>query len=85
MQSAYSTARTDLASEAVCISHNANASEKGIHLIIFPLAKGKLKSKLELFDFVIATVSKENFEFKPVKFRLKIDLVSHPALMEVGK
>ena len=48
--------------------------------IILPPAMGKLYSRLDYSALVRQLVyEKENSEFKSVKLRLKIDLVSYPA------
>ena len=52
---------------------------KDMNPIIFPPAMGKQEGKLGSSALVRKLVQeKENSEFKPVKRRLKIDLVSHP-------
>ena len=55
--------------------------------IILPPAMGKLNGRLGSSALVRQLVlEKENSEFKPVKLRLKIDLVSYRALAEgLGK
>ena len=55
--------------------------------IILPPAMGKYFGKLGSLVLARQPVyEKENSEFKPVKLRLKIDLVTHPALTEeLGK
>ena len=50
---------------------------------IFPPAMGRLDSSALVRQLVL---EKENSEFKPVKLRLKTDLVSYPAQAEgLGK
>ena len=61
-----------------CISHNSLG--KGMNPIILPPAMGKQQDRLGSSALVRQLVQeKENSEFKPVKLRLKIDLVSYPA------
>ena len=54
-------------------SHSVNTLKKCMHLTIPP------RLWVNDLTFIWQLVSKENYEFKPVKLRLKIDLVSHPA------
>ena len=55
--------------------------------IILPPAMGKLEGRLGSSALVRQLAKeKENSEFKPVKLRLKIDLVSYPVRAEgLGK
>ena len=62
--------------EAYSISYSTNTMRKGMNPIILPPAMGKLGS-LALVSQPVR--EKENFEYKPVKLRLKIDLVLHRA------
>ena len=67
-----------------CISHSTNTLGKGLNPNILPQAMGKQQSRLGSSALVRQLVQeKENSEFKPVKLRLKIDLVSYPARAEV--
>ena len=79
--------RVQTLNEAVCISHGTNTLIKGMRLNILSPGMGKQKVILGPLTFVGQLVKeKENFEFKFVKFHLKIDLVSHPASAEeLGK
>ena len=66
-----------------CISHSPNILGKGMNLIILPPAMGKQQGRLCSSALVRQLVqAKENSEFKPVKLRLKTDLVSYPARAE---
>ena len=50
---------------------------------ILPAAIGKIVGQTGFFDLSMATgLEKKNSKFKPVKLRLKINLVSHPACTE---
>ena len=73
--------RVQILDEAVCISHSSNTLEKCINQTI-PSIVGQTDS----LTLVWQPVKKEISEFKPVKIRLKIDLVSQPARAEgLGK
>ena len=62
--------------EAVCISHGANALERGMNQTILPLEMGKYFIRQGSLTLVWLPVwEKENSEFIPVKLRLKTDLV----------
>ena len=66
-----------------CISHSTNTLGKGMNPIILPPAMGKQQDRLGSSALVRQVVQeKENSEFKPVKLRLKIDLVSYLARAE---
>ncbi len=63
--------------------HCTNTLGKGMNPIILPPAMGKQQGRLGFSALVGQLVQeKENSEFKPVKLRLKIDLVSYPARVE---
>ena len=65
------------------VHFRANTLGKGMNLLILPPAMGKQQDGLGSSALVRQLVQeKENSEFKPVKFRLKIDLVSYPARAE---
>ena len=50
---------------------------------ILPSAMGKVVGQTWSFSFVMATsLGEESYEFKPVKPRIKNDLVSHPILAD---
>ena len=69
--------------ETDCISHSTNTLGKGMNPIILPPTMGKYEDRLGSSALVRQLVyEKENSEFKPVKLRLKIDLVSYPARAE---
>ena len=72
--------------DASCISHSTNTLAKGMNPIL-PPAMGKQQGRLRSSGLVRQLVQeKENSEFKPVKLRLKIDLMSYPARAEgLGK
>ena len=75
--------RIQILDETDCISHSTNTLGKGTNLIIQPPAMGKYLGRLGSSALVRQLVKeKENSEFKPVKLRLKIDLVSYPARAE---
>ena len=61
--------------KADCVSYCTNTLWKGMNPTIFPLAKSKIVGGNQ-------SRRRKNFEFKPVKLQLKIDLVSHPAHTE---
>ena len=63
--------RVQILDETDCISHSTNTLGEGMNPIILPPAMVRQLVK-----------EKENSEFKPVKLRLKIDLVSYPARAE---
>ncbi len=66
-----------------CISHSTNTLGKGMNPIILPPAMGKQQDRIGSSALVRQLVQeKENSEFKPVKLRLKIDLVSYPVRAE---
>ena len=71
--------RVQILDETDCISHSINTIGKGMNPVILPLTMVKKKSRLGSSATVY---EKENSEFKPVKLRLKIDLVSYPARAE---
>ena len=79
--------RVQILDEADCISHCTNTLGKGMDPIILPPAMSKRLGRLRSSALVWQLVwEKENSEFQPVKLRLKIDLVSYPAIAEgVGK
>ena len=79
--------RIQILDETDCIQHSTNTLGKGINPIILPPAMGKQQDRLGSSALVRQLVQeKENSEFKPVKLRLKIDLVSYPARAEgLGK
>ena len=75
--------RVQILDETDCISHSTNTLGKGMNPIILPPAMGKQQGRLGPSALVRQLVQeKENSEFKPVKLRLKIDLVSYPARAE---
>ena len=77
------TIRVQILDETDCISHSTNTLGKGMNPIIPPPAMGKQQDRLGSSALVRQLVQeKENSEFKPVKLRLKIDLVSYPARVE---
>ena len=70
--------RVQVLDEVVCISHNSNTHGKGINLPILPSAMGKQQSRLGSLILVWRLVKeRENSEFKSVKPRLKIVLISN--------
>ena len=73
--------------ETDCISHSTNTFGKGMNPNILPPAMSKQQGRLFSSALVGQLVQeKENSEFKPVKLRLKIDLVSHSTQAEgLGK
>ena len=81
------TTRVQILDQANCISHSTNTLGKGMNPIIFPPAMGKQQGRLGSTALVRQLIQeKENSELKPVKLRLKIDLVSYPARAEgLGK
>ena len=81
------TRRHEFKSWTDCISHSTNIFGKGMNPNIPPPATGKQQGRLGSSALVRLLVQgKENSEFKPVKLRLKIDLVSYPARAEgLGK
>ena len=65
------------------ISHSTNTLDKGMNQINLLSVMGKLLGRLGSLDLVRQPVKeKENSEFRPVKLRLKIDLVLYPARAE---
>ena len=65
------------------VHFRANTLGKGMNPLILPPAMGKQQDGLGSSALVRQLVQeKENSEFKPVKLRLKIDLVSYPARAE---
>ena len=79
--------RVQILDETNCISHSTNTIGKGMNPIILLPAMGKQQGILGSSALVRQLVQeKENSELKPVKLRLKIDLVSYPARAEgLGK
>ena len=80
-----SATQVQILDETDCISHSANTLGKGMNPIILPMGKylGTLGSSALVRQLVL---EKENSELKPVKLRLKTDLVSYPARAEgLGK
>ncbi len=72
--------RAQILDEADCISHRTNTLGKDMKQIILPPAmKGRLGSSPLVRQLVL---EKEKSDFKPVKLRLEIDLVSHPVRAE---
>ena len=69
------------------VHFRANTLGKGMNPLILPPAMGKQQDGLGSSALVRQLIQeKENSEFKPVKLRLKIDLVSYPARVEgLGK
>ena len=66
-----------------CISHSTNTLGNGMNPIILPPAMGKIVGQTVFFSPGEATnLGEGNSEFKPVKLRLKTDLVSYPARAE---
>ena len=65
----------------------SHTHEKGLNLTILSQAMSKQEDKLRSFILVWQPASeKDNSLFRPIKFCLKIDLVSHPArAQELGK
>ena len=63
--------RVQILDETDCISDSTNTFGKGMNPIILPPAMSDRLSSSALMR------QKENSEFKPVKLRLKIDLVSY--------
>ena len=75
--------RVQILAATNCISHSTNTLGKGMNPIILPPAMGKIVGQTRFFSLGEATsLEEENSEFKLVKLRLKIDLVSHPARAE---
>ena len=75
--------RFQILDEADCISHSTNTLRKGWNSIILPQAVSKLKGRLGSLILVRPPVKeKENSEFKNVKLRSKIDLVTHFASLK---
>ncbi len=72
--------RLQILDETDFISHSTNTFGKSMNPIILPPAMGKIIGQTRLFSLGEAT---SLGEFKPVKLRLKIDLVSYPAQVEV--
>ena len=63
--------------EAQLFTFHANTLGEGINQFI--LSPATLLDRLDSLTFVWQPIlEKKNFEFKPVKLRLKIDFVSHP-------
>ena len=75
--------RVQNSNEVVWILHTTDTLCKGIYPIILPTATGKYLGRLNSLILTWQPVNRENFEFKPAKHRLKIDLVSHPARAEM--
>ena len=74
--------RVQILDETDCISHSTNTLGKGMNPIILPPAmEDRLGSSVLVRQLVL---EKECSELKPVKLRLKIDLVSYPARAGVG-
>ena len=72
--------RVQILEEADCISLSTNTLWKGMNPIILPPA---IVGQTVFFSLGEATSLEEgNSEFKPVKLRLKTDLVSYPARAE---
>ena len=71
--------------ETDCISYSTNTLEKGMNPIILPAPRQTKFFSLGVatshtkWQLVTPVATKKNSEFKPVKLRLKIDLVSYPA------
>ena len=59
--------------KAVCISHKTNTLRKAMHPTTVP--QSRWEGQTEFFNFAM-----ENFEFTPIKFCLKINIVPHPVL-----
>ena len=75
--------RVQTLDETDSISHSTNALGKGMNPIILPPTMGKIVGQTMFFSLGDATCLGEgNSEFKPVKLRLKIDIVSYPARAE---
>ena len=75
--------RVQILDETDCNSQSTNTLGKGMNRIILPTAIGKQQGRLGSSALVRKLVSeKDNSEFKPVKLRLKIDLVLYPARAE---
>ena len=75
--------RVQILDETDCISHSTNTLGKGMNLIILPPAMGKQQGRLGSSAQVRQLIQeKDNSKFKPLKLRLKIDLVSYPARAE---
>ena len=75
--------RVQILDESDCISHSTNTLGKGMNPIYYHSSYGKIVGQIVFFSLGEATSQeKENSEFKPVKLRLKIDLVSYPAREE---
>ena len=73
--------RVQILDETDCISHSTNTLGKGMNPIILPPIVGQTG----FFSLGEATSLGEG-KLKPVKLRLKIDLVSYPARAEeLGK
>ena len=72
--------RVQILDETGCISHSTNTLGKGMNPIILPPA---MVGQTIIFSLGETTsLGEGNSEFKPVKIRLKIDLVSYPARAE---
>ena len=67
--------RVQIVDETDCISHSTNTLGNGMNPIILIIYVGQTG----FFSLGKATSLEENSEFKPVKLRLKIHLVSYPA------
>ena len=75
--------RVQILNEADCIKHRSNTLGKSMYPVILPPAMDKLLSGLDSLAFARQTFLKnETSELKPDKFRLKIDLLSHPVRVE---
>ena len=71
--------RVQILDEADCISHCTNSLGKDMNPSILPPAISRLNFLTLVWQLVY---EKENFEFEPVKLRLKTDPVSHPVRAE---
>ncbi len=71
--------RVKILDETDCISHSTNTLGEGMNPIILPLAMGKYRTDQVLQPWRGNQSKRRKTEFKPVKLRLKIDLVSYPA------
>ena len=75
--------RVQILDQTDCISHCVNTLGKSMNPIILLPAMGKQQDRLGSLALVRQLVQeKENSELKPVKLRLKFDLVSYPARAE---
>ena len=71
--------RVQTLNEAIFISHSANTVGKDINRTILPAAMSKIEGQTELFSLDMATGLEKG---KPIKLRVKTDLVSHPVRTE---